>query len=103
MNKILSLIICLVFIVSCGGRLPKPKTSEGVIDRYFHKYGHKFKQSDFGKYQVEEVNILDTREIHKHLVAVSAEVKLTVGPIYMVRCILEKKSFGWRFISWEKL
>jgi len=104
MKKILLLAMALSLAVpACGGRLPKAKTAGNVVENYFHKYGRKFKASDFGQHKIDEVAVLDTQEIHKNLVAVTAQVKFQNGPSQMVRCVLEKKALGWRFVSWEKL
>lgn len=108
-NKILiiaSLLLCFsasLFLASCSARLPKPKSAGNVINHHFHKYGCKFKASDFGVHKVEEVAVIDVQEIHKHLAAVTANIRLHEGPIYMVRCVLEKKATGWKFVSWEKI
>ncbi len=104
LKRLMLLASCflLLFAFACA-RTPTTRTSEHVVKRYFHKYGNKFDASDFGKYKIEEVRVLDIKEIHKHLVAATAEVKLHEGPIYTVRCMLQKKTLGWRLISWEKL
>lgn len=86
-----------------AARLPKEKTAEKVIYNHFQKYGHKHKEGDFGTYEPETVEAKNIEEIHKHLVAVEADVKLRAGPIYRIRCILEKKSLRWKLVSWEKL
>lgn len=105
MNRKRFLAVALIFLIlsACSGRLPKAKTAGHVIDHYFHKYGREFKTSDFGKGKVEKVDVFEMEELHKNLAAVTAEVKFSDGPSYMVRCVLEKKSFGWRFVSWERL
>ena len=105
LKRTLSFIFCLLFFASIAeaARLPKSKTAEHVINSYFDKYGHKYKTSDFGQHEVENVRVLGIREIHKHLVAATAEVKLHEGPIYTVRCVLEKKTLRWKLLSWEKM
>jgi hypothetical protein len=102
MNK--AIAICLIFLLfGCAGRVPQTKRAEGLINHHFHKYGKKFKTSDFGMHKIKKVSVLNVQELHKNMVAAFAEVELQDGPIYMVRCVLEKKSLGWRFISWERL
>jgi len=88
---------------ACAGRLPKTKTSENTISKYFHHYGHKYKGTDFSVYKIEQVRVIDVQEIHKKLVAVLAEVRLLGGPTYMVRCVLEKKTVRWKLQSWERM
>lgn len=104
MNKVKIFTLCLVlfFTFACA-RTPPTNTAKHVVKRYFHKYGHKFKAGDFGMHKLENISVLDIQEIHKGMAAVTAEVKLKEGPIYMVRCMLEKKTLGWRLISWEKI
>lgn len=97
------LILAAVLLTACGGRLPKTKSSENTIERYFHRYGHKYKGSDFTIYKIESVRVIDAQEIHKGLVAIMAEVKLIGGPTYMVRCTMEKKTFRWKLMSWERM
>ncbi|MBI2092213.1 MAG: hypothetical protein HYY43_00165 [Deltaproteobacteria bacterium] len=102
MNK--AICIGLIFLLfGCAGRLPQTKRAEGLINRHFHKYGKKFETSDFGAHKIKKVSVLDIQELHKKMAAALAQVELQDGPIYMVRCVLEKKSLGWRFVSWERL
>ncbi len=102
MKKIAIFSICL-FLVGCAGRLPAPKTSQRVLKHHFHHYGKQFKETAFGKSKVREVEILDTEEIHKNLVTVTAFVTLEDGDVFKVRVTLERGSFGWRYVSWENL
>lgn len=103
-SKILFIIMLLVFSVSaCASRLPKAKTAANSINHHFYKYGKKYKTSDFGQHKIEEVKVYDIEEIHKHLVSVTAEIKLYEGPLVTVKCNLQRKTFGWKFVSWEKL
>ena len=108
MNKRLGMIriavpaLCLLFLLGCA-RTPNNKTSERIIKKYFIKYGHKYKESDFGKYKVDSVDVASTEEIHKHMVATKALVKLSGGPTYQVRCVIDKKTLGWRVEAWENL
>ncbi len=100
--KIAVPVLCLIFLLGCA-RTPSNKTSERIIKRYFTKYGHKFKESDFGKYKVESVDVAGTEEMHKHMVAAKAIVKLSGGPAYQVRCVMDKKTLGWHVTAWENL
>lgn len=84
-------------------RLPKTTTAEKILTHYFHKYGKKYKGSDFNTYKINNVQIIDVSEIHKNLAAATGNVILRDGPIYRVRCVLEKKSLRWRLVSWEKI
>jgi len=79
------------------------KRSTSVIHHYFNRYGRKFKETDFHKYKIDKVEILDRQELHKHYVDVTAMIFLKGGPIYKVSANLEKKTLGWRVSSWEDL
>ncbi len=105
MKKILLLITCglLLAAVACGGRLPKANVSEGLVKQHFKHYGKKFKESDFGTHKIESISIIDTKELHKNMVAVMSDVKLVHGPAYRVRVVMGKKTLGWKILSWEKL
>lgn len=92
-----------LILFGCAHRLPKENSAGKIIERHFHKYGKKFKETDFGKYKVKDVQVIDISEIHKNMAAVTANVILNEGPTPRVRCVLEKKPLGWRFISWENL
>lgn len=97
-------VVCMVimFAAACA-RTPSSDSSKSIIKHYFKKYGHKFKDSDFGGHKIGDVTIFEIAEQHKGLVAVTAEVRLVEGPVYNVRCMLVKKTLGWRVSSWEKL
>ncbi len=100
---IVVLVIAAVMFSACGGRMPKNKTASNVINGYFHKYGKKYKETDFGRSKIQSVDISDVQEIHKNMVAATAYVKLQDGSVWSVRCVLEKKTLGWHFVSWEKM
>lgn len=95
---------CLFILAACGGRLPSPKTSERVITKHFKKYGKKYKESDFGRYKVEKVEIDQIEEIQKNMASVEAFTYLSEGSsVYRVRVTLQRKALGWRYQSWENL
>lgn len=98
------LLVSFLFVSSAyAARMPKEKNAQRVVQNYFHRYGHKFKESEFGRNKIEYVRILDMEEIHKHLVAIEAEIKFIEGPIVNVRCNLNRKTLGWKLVTWEKL
>ncbi len=74
-----------------------------LVTKYFQKYGKKYKESDFGKHPVQKVEIVKVEGIQKDLAQAEAYTYLQEGPVYWVRVILQKKTFGWKSISWEKL
>ena len=99
----LLLMICLIGVTACGGRMPEPKRARSVMSHHFNRYGKKFPASEFGHTQVQEIDILGTEEIHKNLVQSEAFVTLQNGNVFKVRFTLEKKALGWRAVSWENL
>lgn len=100
---IVVLVIAAIMFSACGGRMPKNKTASNIIKGYFHKYGKKYKTTDFGGSKIESVDVAGVEEIHKHMVAATAYVKLQNGSVLSVRCVLERKTLGWHFVSWEKM
>ena len=103
MKKLLSLVLVLGFLVSCGGRIPSPQTAHGKVQKYFQKYGKRYKNSDFGQHKLERVEISSVQEIQKNMAEAEAFAYLADGVVYKVRVILRKKTFGWKVISWETL
>lgn len=99
------LVITLTFsFVACSQRMPKPRTARSVIKSYFKDYGGKYKDSDFGQYKVDEVEISDIKELQHEMVYVEAYVSLGGGDVvYKVGATLLKKTLFWRLISWENL
>lgn len=97
------LVLCLVMLVACGGRLPTTSKSTSLIRKHFNKYGKKYEASPFGHKKVTNVEILGVEEIHKHLVSVQAFVTLEGSEVHKVRVTIEKGPFGWRYVAWENL
>ncbi|MBI2083377.1 MAG: hypothetical protein HYT76_07375 [Deltaproteobacteria bacterium] len=96
--------VCLFILTACGGRLPSPHTAERVVTKHFKKYGKKYKETDFGRYKVEKVEIDHIEEIQKNLASVEAFTYLAEGSsVYRVRVTLQRKALGWRYQSWENL
>lgn len=106
MKKPLASLILALFLVSsvsCGGRAPSPQTAHKRTTNHFQKYGKKYKESDFGRHKLEKVEIAAVREIQKKMAEADAYAYLADGIVYKVRVILQKKTFGWKVISWEVL
>jgi hypothetical protein len=104
MKKFLSLAVALALLTSCGGRMPSAQRSQHLIEKHFKKYGRKYKDSDFGKYPVQKVEISSINELQHHLAEVEAFTILSgEGGAYKIRATLEKKTLGWKLLSWESL
>lgn len=84
--------------------MPSAQRSQHLIEKHFKKYGRKYKDSDFGKYPVQKVEISSINELQHHLAEVEAFTILSgEGGAYKIRATLEKKTFGWKLLSWESL
>lgn len=101
MRKIAWLLILAFCLSACGDRLPSPKTAHHLLQKNFQKYGKKYKDSDFGKQGLDRVEIGEIQEIQKGFASVEGFAFLKEGRVYKVRATLQKKPFGWRFLSWE--
>ena len=105
MKKSFLILILAAFLTTaaCSGRAPSPQVAHAKLTKHFKKYGKKYKDSEFGKHAVGRVEIASVREIQKKLAEADAYVALLDGPTYRIRAIFEKKTFGWKVISWEDL
>ena len=84
--------------------MPSAQRSQHLIEKHFKKYGRKYKDSDFGKYPVQKVEISSISELQHHLAEVEAFTILSgEGGAYKIRATLEKKTLGWKLLSWESL
>jgi type IV secretory pathway component VirB8 len=106
MNRIVrtaAIAIALALCFTACARMPSTAKSAKVIKKYFNKYGKKYPDTEYGKNRVQEVEITDRQEIHKHFVAVESFVTLKDGTIRRIYATLEKGPLGWRFVSWENI
>lgn len=103
LSRLIAITLLTIFVTSCGGRLPSPQTAHKLLTKSFHKYGNKYKTSDFGQHPVEKVEISDIRELQKNMVEIEGVVRLEGDITYHVRVTLQKKSFGWKYVAWENL
>jgi hypothetical protein len=106
MNRIIrtaAIAIALALCFTACARMPTPAKSAKVIKKHFKKYGKKYPDTVYGKSKVQEVDITDQQEIHKHFVAVESFVTLEDGTVRRIYATLEKYPFGWRFVSWENV
>lgn len=92
----------VLFAAGCA-RMPTNKNASNILKHQYTKYGKQYKDSALGSSQVSTVQIDSMDEIHKHYVAVYAYVNLVDGTQIKTRNTLQKKTFGWKFISWENL
>lgn len=101
-KKHIALAITLMMILAaCGGRVPKPATSQKIIHHFFKKYAKKYPTTIYGQNGVKKVEVESTTEIRKKFAAVEAYVVLGDGNLRKINASVEKGPFGWRFVSWE--
>ncbi len=100
-----SCLICTVVVFFATGcaRLPSNQSASKILKHQYAKYGKKYKDSVLGSSKVSTVQIDGMDEIHKHYVAVYAYVNLVNGTQIKTRNTLQKKTLGWKFVSWENL
>ncbi len=105
--RYISLIVVLMFCfvaISCGGRVPSPKTAQSVSTSYFKSYGRKYPSTYFGHKNVDIVKINSVEEISHNIALVDAIVKLVDGHAGRALVKMQKKfPGGWRVVSWEML
>lgn len=104
MKRTISFLIIAVMILGTTGcaRMPKAKTAEAKIQKYFKKYGKKYPDTLYGKLPVKSVDVEDMEEIHHNLVSVDAFLMLGETEVNKVNVTLEKKVI-WKVVSWEKV
>lgn len=100
---ICSCMMVLWLTTACGGRLPQTKRSTEIIRKHFTKYAKKYSTSPFGHKKVTAVEILEVKEIRKHLVYTISFVTMEGPEVFKVRVTLEKGPFGWRYVAWENV
>ena len=89
---------------ACSSRIPKPKTAQHAILKYFKKYGKTYKDTDFGKYSVDEVEISKLTELQNGVAQAITFISLGDGEIvYKASVTLTHQTIRWRVTAWENL
>lgn len=94
------LIAAALALAPACAREPKAKQSSKLIQKYFNKYGKKYKETIFAA-GVKEIEVTNEEEIHKNLIAVQAFITLKDGSVQRINATVERGPIGWRFVSWE--
>ena len=104
MKRYLSFLIVLTMILSVAAcaRIPKAKTAERKIYKFFKKYGKEYPDTIYGKLPVKSVDVEDMEEIHFHLISVDAFLMLGDTEVKKINATLEKKVL-WKVVSWENV
>lgn len=105
MKRYLALLITAVMILSVTScaRMPKAKTAEKKIYKFFHKYGKKYPDTIYGTMPVKSVEVTDMEEIHKHFISADAFLMLGETEVAKINATLERKALRWRVVSWENV
>jgi len=106
-SKITIALLITFFSLSttaCAQRMPKAKTAQNTLKSYFKGYGGDYKETEFGQYPIDEIEVSSITELQHGVVWVEAFVSLDEGNIvYKVGVALEKKTIRWKVLSWENL
>ncbi len=96
------IVMLLLTLQACGGRVPSTATAQDIVKGYFNKYGKKYKDSPFGDHKVQQVQILSMEEIQKHLSYGTALVTLDNAALFKINMnFIYKAPLGWRQQGWE--
>ncbi len=102
-TQIFLVALLLIALTACGGRVPSAKRSHTITQKFFEKYGKKYKESELGVSHINKVEIGDIKEMQKNLASVEAYVYQENGSVNWVRLTCQKKTFGWKVLNWESL
>lgn len=87
-----------------AARLPKPKTAQNSISRYFKKYGKKYDETVFAGKNFDTVSINAIEEVSYHVVYVDTILTFRDGKIMRAIVKLQKRfPVGWKVKSWESV
>lgn len=105
MKRALVLLTALAFIAGSAAcaRKPEVKVAERKIHKFFLKYGKEYKDTEYGRHPVTDVDISTQEEIHKNLIASEAYLSLSGGDMQKISVTLERRFIRWKIVSWEKL
>lgn len=85
-------------------RLPSPHKIQSVTQKFFHKYGKRYPETEFGQKNLHTVQINSVREVsynvaYADLVLVFKDQKQSRSLVRMTK----KFPHGWHVASWEIL
>jgi hypothetical protein len=105
MKRYIALLIAFVFILSATScaRMPKTKTAERKISKFFQKYGKKYPDTIYGKLPVKSAEVTDMGEIHKNMVSADAYLMMGETDVKKINATLERRALRWRVVSWENV
>ena len=96
------LLLFVTPVLNCS-RVPSATSAHHLVKKHFDRYGKKYTLTDFGKFAVDKVEIIEIRELQKGIAEIMAFVILDEnGGVYKVRATVIKKVI-WKIESWENL
>jgi len=103
MKKLLPLFLALsLCLAACGGRVPSQAKTASIAQKFFKKYGKKYKESVFAANPVSSVEVQDVQELQKDIATSFLLVKLADGSeVPVVMTLIRKPPLGWRTSGWE--
>ena len=103
MKKLLPILLLLsLSLVACGGRVPSQPKTASIAQKFFKKYGKKYKESIFASNPVSSVEVKDVQELQKDIATSFLLVKLADGSeVPVVMTLIRKPPLGWRTNGWE--
>lgn len=104
MKKIIFLILLIVTVTGCTGRLPSTNTAQSIIKKHLNKYAKKYPNTVLSGHHVAKVDILTLEEMQKHFATAQAVVGLENETQLKIQMnFLYKRPLGWRQQGWEIL
>lgn len=92
----------LILVPACGGRIPSDTKTAKLSKSYFHKYGKKYKETQFADKSVQEAEVKAVKELQKNVATGLVVLKLKSGTeIPVIMTMLRRAPLGWKVTGWE--
>ncbi|MFO1464740.1 MAG: hypothetical protein U1F66_13315 [bacterium] len=97
------LMLLLLPLAACGGRVPSQAKTASIAKKYFSKYGKKYKETVFYTTPVASVEVKDVQELQKNIATSFMLLKMNDGSeIPVIMTLIRKQPLGWRTSGWEQ-
>ncbi len=104
MKKTIFLMLFLLSVTACTGRLPSTNTAQSIIKKHLNKYAKKYPNTILSGHHVAKVDIVNLEEMQKYFATAEAVVGLDDGTQFKMQMnFLYKRPLGWRQQGWEIL
>lgn len=102
-SQILALF-CLIFLIQCGGRVPKAETAQSISNRFFKNYAKKYPTSIIGSSFIDNITINGVREESVNNALIEAIIHTESGrQVFVLLHSRKTPPLGWKVDSWEIL